>query len=233
MRRASRGGSGGGQVAEVGIVGGGENAGGCAVAGDDGEGAVGQAQFAGPADAQAEQGGQVDANGDVVRDHQQGLAGVGVEQPFQDGGDAVVDLLQGLAAGVGAVRRVGQEGGVGCGVVLAYFVPGEALPAAQVALGQRFQELRCQAVWGGDDGGSLDGAAQWTAPAAAQGDAGKTVASRLGLEDSEGSERRVAGPSLQSGRMGEVRLRHPVAHEVKQKRGPPVRKLPSTREDDA
>jgi hypothetical protein len=205
--------SGGGQVAEVGIISKGEDAGGPAVAGDDGEGAVEQGQFAGAPDAQAEQDGQVDADGDVVRNHQQSLAGVGVEEPFQDGGDAVVDLLQGLAAGVGAVGRVGQEGGVGRSVVLAHLVPGEPLPAAQVALGQRLQGLRCQSR---DDGRCFRCTAERATATVAEGDAGKTVSYGLGLENPEGSEGRITALSLQSGWTEAVSLRRSMAQQVEQ-----------------
>jgi hypothetical protein len=44
-----------------------------------------------------------------VRDDEHGLARVGGKEPFQHGPHAVVDLLQGLPAGLGAHRRAGLE----------------------------------------------------------------------------------------------------------------------------
>jgi formylglycine-generating enzyme required for sulfatase activity len=189
-----------------------------AAADDDRDAAVVQRHQAGLRRRQAEQRRQVGAVDDVVGHHQQGGAGVGVEEAVEGGGDAGQHVGEGLAAGVAVAGRVVVEGAVALGIEVTDGGPVEAFPAADVALGQLVERLRRDAVRGGDDGGGLHGAQQRAAIAQVEAAPGEEVARGLGLADADAGQRRVVAAALQTGRVGQVGLRRPVADQVQHRR---------------
>ena len=139
---------------------------------------------------------------------------VHLKQFVEDRRHALENVAERFAAGIAELGRVGVEALETIGVEGADGLPVQSLPAADIALGQRFDRLRRQAVRSGDDGGGLHGAQQGTAITVIDGADGEEVARGLGLPHAQAGERRIVTLALETRRTRQVGLGRAVTDQI-------------------